>query len=133
MNPEESLRDITAKGTRNVIGLELSMRSDAAHRTELMQTLQNLSREAVSEGFSRECRVFEDLSGPNDFLWLQWWPSQREFEVYLRSAGFRTLLGAIKVLGRLKSARTVELQDSTSLFEAVLNNRVETTGTSGTV
>ena len=116
-----------------MIGLELSMSSDAANRTELMQTLQNLSREAVSEGSSRECRVFEDLSGPNDFLWLQWWPSQRELEAYLRSAGFRTLLGAIKVLGKLKSARTVELQDSTSLFEAFLNNRVDTAGTPETV
>ncbi len=101
------------------------MSSDAAHRTELKQTLQNLSREAVSEGFSRECRVFEDLSGLNDFLWLQWWPSQRELETYLRSAGFRTLLGAIKVLGSLKSLRTVELQDSTSILNAVLADRVE--------
>ena len=108
-----------------MIGLELSMSSDAARRAELKQTLQNLSREAVSEGVSRECRVFEDLSGPNDFLWLQWYPSQRELETFLGSAGFATLLGAIKVLGSLKSLRTVELLDSTSVLNAVLTDRVE--------
>ncbi len=108
-----------------MIGLELSLGSDDAHRAELLQTLQNLREEAVSEGSSHECRVFEDLSGPNHFLWLQWWQSQRELQDYLRSVRFRTLLGAIKVLGRLESARTVELQDSTSVLGALLADRAD--------
>ena len=108
-----------------MIGLELSMQSDAAHRTELKQTLQQLCGEAVSEGASRQCSVFEDLSTANQFLWLQWWRSEGELESYLRSAGFRTLMGAIRVLGKVKSARTVELQDSTSVLNAVLADRVE--------
>ena len=44
-----------------VIGLELSVRSDAAHRRELLQTLQNLREEAVSEGVAIEMVV--DRSG----------------------------------------------------------------------
>ena len=35
------------------------------------------------------------------------------------------LLGAIKVLGKLESARTVELQDSTSVFRVFLADRGE--------
>jgi quinol monooxygenase YgiN len=108
-----------------MIGLELSMSSDETHRAELLQTLQNLRDEAVSQGSSHECRVFEDLSGPNHFLWLQWWQSQRDLQDYLTSIGFRTLLGAIKVLGNLESARTVELQDSTSVLGAFLADRGE--------
>ena len=77
------------------------------------------------EGISHECRVFEDLSGPNQFLWLQWWHSQHQLQDYLRSVGFRTLLGAIKVLGTLESARTVALQDSTSVLGAFLSDRME--------
>ena len=108
-----------------MIGLELSLSSDESHRAELLQTLQHLCQEAISEGSSCECRVFEDLSGPNHFLWLQWWQSQRELQDFLRSVGFRTLLGAIKVLGKLESARTVELQDSTSVFGAFMADRSE--------
>ena len=108
-----------------VIGLELSVKSDSAHRSELLQTLQNLRQEVMIEGVSHECRVFEDLSGPNQFLWLQWWHSQHQLQDYLRSVGFRTLLGAIKVLGTLESARTVELQDSTSVLGAFLSDRIE--------
>lgn len=108
-----------------VIGLELSVRSDAAHRRELLQTLQNLREEAVREGVAIECRVFEDLSGTNHFLWLQWWRTQQQLESHLCSLGFRTLLGAIKVLGVLESARTVELQDSTSIMGALLAGRMD--------
>ena len=110
-----------------MIGLELSLSSDDAHRLELLQTLRNLREEVISEGSSHECRVYEDLSGPNHFLWLQWWQSQRELQDYLRSVGFRTLLGAIKVLGRLEAARTVELQDSTSVLGALLSDRKDVT------
>ncbi len=108
-----------------MIGLELCVRSEAAHHTELLQTLQNLRQQAVGEGSSHECRVYEDLSGSHRFLWLQWWRTQQQLEDYLRSVGFRTLLGAIKVLGTLESARTVELQDSTSVLGAFLSDRIE--------
>jgi hypothetical protein len=43
------------------------------------------------------------------------------------SVAFRTLLGAIKVLGTLESARVVELQDSTSVMGAFLVDRVDAT------
>ena len=108
-------------------GLELAVQSDPTHRLELLQTFQNLAREATGDGACRECRVFEDLNGSGRFLWLQWWRSQRQLEDHLRSVAFRTLLGAIKVLGTLESARTVELQDSTSLVGAFMTDRLETT------
>jgi quinol monooxygenase YgiN len=108
-----------------MIGLELSLRSDEGHRMELLQTLENLCREQLADGSSAECRVFEDLSRPNVFLWLQWWRSEQQLEEHLRSTAFRTLLGAVKVLGGLDSARIVELQDSTSVMGAFLTDRVE--------
>jgi quinol monooxygenase YgiN len=110
-----------------MIGLELAVQSDPAQRIELTQTLQNLAREALTEGGCHECRVFEDVGGSGRFLWLQWWRSQRHLEEHLGSVAFRTLLGAIKVLGTLESARTVELQDSTSVLGAFLRDRAGTT------
>ena len=108
-----------------MIGLELSVRSDAGHRTELLQTLQNLCREQLSDAAGADCRVFEDLTRSNHFLWLQWWRSSQQLENHLGSVSFRTLLGAVKVLGALDAARIVELQDSTSVMGAVLTDRIE--------
>jgi len=108
-----------------MIGLELSVRSDEGHRVELLQTLENLCKEQLTDGSCAECRVFEDLSKPNGFLWLQWWRSEQQLEDHLRSVAFRTLLGAVKVLGGLDSARIVELQDSTSVMGAFLTDRAE--------
>jgi quinol monooxygenase YgiN len=110
---------------QTMIGLELSVRSDEGHRMELLQTLENLCTEQLTDGSSAECRVFEDLGRPNVFLWLQWWRSEQQLEEHLRSVAFRTLLGAVKVLGGLDSARIVGLQDSTSVMGAFLTDRVE--------
>ena len=59
------------------------------------------------------------------FLWLQWWRSERDLQDHLASVEFRTLLGAVKVLGSLVSTRVVGLQDSTSIMGALLTDRVE--------
>jgi quinol monooxygenase YgiN len=106
-----------------MIGLELTVRCETNQRVEFLPTLQNLSKESSGGGSGSECRVFEELGHANRFLWLQWWRSEKELETYLKSEGFRTLMGAIKVLGRLDVARIVELQDSTSILGAFLGDR----------
>mgnify|MGYP002067840396 CR=1 FL=1 len=75
-----------------------------------------------------ECRVFEDISGSETFLWMQWWRSERHLEEYLGSTHFRSLLGAIKVLGTLESARVIDLQDATSIMSAFLADRAAGSG-----
>ena len=110
-----------------MIGLALSVRSGPGNRVELLQTLKNLRREQRN-GQSRscvECRVYEDISDSGCFLWMQWWRSSQQLEEHMRSVSFHTLLGAVKVLGSLESARIVELQDSTSLMGAFLSDRVD--------
>jgi quinol monooxygenase YgiN len=107
-----------------MIGLELAVRSDTAHRIEMRQSLTDLAREAVGGGECLECGVFEDVSVSGRFLWAQWWRSQTQMGEHLRSSAFRTLLGAIKVLGSLETARTLDLQDSTSVMGAFLTDRI---------
>jgi len=108
-----------------MIGFELSVRTQEGHRVELVQTLEDLSAEQLASASCVECHVYEDLKRPDEFLWLQWWQSEQELQRHLSSADFRTLLGAIKVLGSLVSARIVGLQDSTSLMGAFLTDRSE--------
>jgi quinol monooxygenase YgiN len=109
-----------------MIGLELTIGAGPSSGLEMQQSLENLGREALAADSCQECRVFKDLQGGDRFLWLQWWRSQPELEQHFQSTAFRTLLGAIKVLGNLESARVVELQDSTSLMGAFLADRVDT-------
>lgn len=116
-----------------MIGLELAVMSDDSHRIELLQTLENLSHDQARLGDCLECRVYERMPRSNDFMWHQWWRSERQLEGHLASVAFRTLLGAIKVLGSLESARVVELQDSTSVMGAFLVNRVATSENSDEV
>jgi quinol monooxygenase YgiN len=108
-----------------MIGLELSLQCDERQRAELTQTLETLSQAQVSSGSCLECHVYEDLTRPNGFLWLQWWMHDRELQDHLASVEFRTLLGAVKVLGSLVSTRIVGLQDSTSIIGALLTDRLE--------
>jgi quinol monooxygenase YgiN len=107
-----------------MIGLELSVTSTDSHRTELLQTLEDLSYDQARTGDCLECRVYERIPRSNDFMWHQWWRSERQLEGHLGSVAFRTLLGAIKILGTLESARIVELQDSTSVLGALFFDRV---------
>jgi quinol monooxygenase YgiN len=109
-----------------MIALELAGTADDRHRIELLQTLENLSKDQARMGDCLECQVYERIPQSNDFMWHQWWRSERQLEGHLGSVAFRTLLGAIKVLGTLESARVVELQDSTSVMGAFLEDRVST-------
>jgi hypothetical protein len=74
--------------------------------------------------------VYEDISGSKTLLWMQWWRSERHLEAYLGSTDFRSLLGAIKVLGTLESARVIDLQDATSVMGAFLADRTAVSGLS---
>jgi len=65
------------------------------------------------------------LRRSSGFLWLQWWRTERDLQDHLASVEFRTLLGAVKVLGSLVSTRVVGLQDSTSIMRALLTDRLE--------
>ena len=65
------MRAVNHEGKVPMIGLELAVQSDAAHRTELLQTLQNLTVETVGHDGCVECRVFEDVSVSSRFLWSQ--------------------------------------------------------------
>ena len=98
-------------------GIQIQLSTSQERRRELVQALVAFrSRVAAEDG---TCEIFEDLSRPNGFLWLQWWPSRERLEEHLRSGRLRLLLGAIEVLGHLESAWIVERSDCASLERVV--------------
>ena len=87
-------------------GIELVVRTSQANRRELLQTLDEF-RDRLG-GETCRCNIFESMTDANLFLWTEWWPDPAGVEQAKVSARFRTLLGAIRVLGTLESKRDLE-------------------------
>jgi len=83
------------------------------NRRELLQTLGDLRDRLAAGEADCECDFFEDLSEPNRFLWTEWWALREMADEAMESTRFRTLLGAIKVLGTLKRVRRLDRSEDT--------------------
>ena len=84
------------------------MRTRQTHRRELLQTLEDLRDRFAAGEADCVCDFFEDLSEPNRFMWTEWWTKSEKVDQAMESRRFRTLLGAIKVLGTLESVRRLD-------------------------
>ena len=85
--------------------VEVLLRTTGFHRRELVQTLEGL-RDRDLEA----CEVFEDAGGYNRFLWRRRCADLAEAERWLGSEHYRTLMGAINVLGTLEGVRMCGLR-----------------------
>jgi len=89
-------------------GIEVTVRARQTHRRELLQTLEDLRDRFAAGEADCVCDFFEDLSEPNHFMWTEWWTRPEKVDQAMESRRFRTLLGAIKVLGTLESVRRLD-------------------------
>ena len=94
--------------SEHTVGFEMLVKAGEGNRRELIQTLSTL-RENFVENTTSE--VFEDVAHPDRFLIVQGWPSRVALDEYRRSAGFRTLLGAVQVLGSMEEMTVVDVVD----------------------
>ena len=90
-----------------MIGLEIAFHVQASKRPELLQTLEDLAKERDRPG-ACQSGTFEEVPGSGHFLWRRWWGTREELDRHLDSVEFRTLLGAIRVLGSLDGAYIVD-------------------------
>ncbi len=107
-----------------MIGLEIHIDIAPGKRQEFLQTAEGLLREPpVARSACVDRAIFEQHGVPDHFLWHENWEDRAALESHLASAEFRTLMGALRVLGRTHDLRIVspesrkdfgELRDSTS-------------------
>jgi quinol monooxygenase YgiN len=88
-------------------GIEVAMSTSQGQRRELIQALEGLRKQAISDGPECACDVFEDLAAPNRFLWTEWWRTTWEADRAQASDRFRALLGAAQLLGTLEAVQRV--------------------------
>lgn len=89
-----------------MVGLEILVKIQPENRFEFIQAFELLTQ---SNHKARDCieqTLFEKSNESNSFLWIEEWKNNESLESYRQTEKFRSLLGAIDVLGSLVKIRT---------------------------
>jgi len=94
-----------------MVGLEIMLRLKPEKRHEFLQACELIMRSKRKDRVCINQSLFEKVTGSNHFLWLERWADSDLLHDHLMSERFRTLIGAIEVLGTLEDVKLVELRD----------------------
>ncbi len=89
--------------------LEICVSIKDNKRQEFLQMFELLSGTAFQINGRTDKRIYEEIKRPNHFLWTEEWNDADSRDNYFHSDRFRSLLGAIQVLGKLDRIRMGEL------------------------
>ena len=95
-----------------MVGLEIQVLLPKEKRHEFLQAFELLSAKQCSSSACVGQSLYEGIGEGGCFLWIQRWSGQKALEDYMQSTQFRSILGAIKVLGELKNLHLVELREA---------------------
>jgi quinol monooxygenase YgiN len=94
-----------------MIGLQIMVTIQPGNRQEFLQAIDMLCSQQATD---KECaydNIFEAVDTPNQFFYLKQWTDRTLRDKYLKTNHFSALLGAIQVLGELKTIQLVELEE----------------------
>jgi len=94
-----------------MVGLEIMLRLRPDKRHEFLQACELIMRSKKKDWACVNQSLFEKVTGSNHLLWLERWADSDLLHDHLMSERFRTLIGAIEVLGTLEDVKLVELRD----------------------
>jgi quinol monooxygenase YgiN len=89
-----------------MVGLEILVKIQPEKRFEFIQTFEFMTQTSYKARDCIEQTLFEKSNEPNSFLWIEDWKNNESLESYRQTEKFRSLLGAIDVLGSLVKIRT---------------------------
>lgn len=90
-----------------MVGLEIQVQLTKEKRREFIQAFEFLTCK------SSDCMgqyLYEDLNTDNRFLWMERWTNSNALDAHLKSDHFRSVLGAIEVLGELVNLHMLEFK-----------------------
>ena len=90
-----------------MIGISIRAQVEPELRRELMQTCKAWLSSQLPAGCLERC-AYEDAMAPTHLLLFEEWSEATAMDTYLCSEGFRALIGAVKVLGKLVDIRVCE-------------------------
>jgi quinol monooxygenase YgiN len=94
-----------------VLSLEIHVDVEPEKRREFLLAAESLlERVAAEKSSCLDRRVFEQHGDPNHFLWREEWLDREALDRRMASSAFRTLLGALRVLGQAHDIRVTNIE-----------------------
>lgn len=84
-----------------MVGLEISVKIQPEKRVEFLQAVELLTQPNPNTRGCTEQTLFEKTGEPNMFLWREDWENNKSLDAHRQTQQFRSLLGAVEVLGTL--------------------------------
>ena len=94
-----------------MVGLQIMVTIQSGNRQEFLQAVDMLCIQQAMDNDWAVDNIFEAVDTPNQFCYVKQCTDRRMLDDYLKTGRFRALLGAIHVLGKLKTIQIVELEE----------------------
>ena len=94
-----------------MVGLELRILMEKGKRKEFLQAFELLSKPHGKNDACVAKALYENVIEDGRFIWIEHWSDLKALKNYLSSNHYRSLMGAIEVLGELEEMRLVEFKD----------------------
>ena len=94
-----------------MIGLEIRVLLEKEKRKEFLHAFDLLSKPQDKSDACVKKTLYENVGEDGRFIWVEHWKDLKALKNYLSSDHYRSLLGAIEVLGELVETRLVEFKD----------------------
>ncbi len=94
-----------------MVGLELLVKINKEKRTEFIQLFELLktTKDPMNGRYGME--LFEQVNASDIFLWREHWENGQSLDQYYKKNEFRSVIGAISILGKLLHKKTFSFEE----------------------
>ncbi len=92
-----------------MVGFEILVKIDPKKRIEFLQAFEMVKHIDQQDDSRIDLDLFEEVQGPNTFLWLEHWDNSESLSRYYYNNKFISMMGAIEVLGQLIHKRAFSI------------------------
>jgi quinol monooxygenase YgiN len=94
-----------------MVGLELLVKIHTEKRAEFIQLFELLKTSKDPMNSRHEMELFERINAPDVFLWREHWENGQSLDQYYKKNEFRSMIGAISILGKLLHKKTFSFEE----------------------
>jgi quinol monooxygenase YgiN len=91
-----------------MVGLEIRVLLEKEKRKEFLHAFGLLSKPHDQDDACVQKTLYENVSEDGCFIWMERWTNLKALQDHLKSEHFRSILGAIEVLGKLENLHLAE-------------------------
>lgn len=94
-----------------MVGLEILFKIYPEKRAEFLLAFDMMKATERQEKRRTDLELFEMVTEPNTFFWLEHWDDYKSLTSYCNGNKFRALMGAIDILGNFIHKRTHSIKE----------------------